>query len=128
MAIPVSAALAGVCGLLLVALAANVSRLRITQKIAFGDAGNPAVMRAVRVHANTAEHAPIFILLALAFELSIGTTPLLTAMAVTFVVARLVFTAGVLGRGLHLARMAGAALTYVTQAVLALALVFKAVA
>ena len=54
MAIPVTAALTGFCGLLLVVLAARISRLRLRHKIAWGDGGNTELMRAVRLHANTA--------------------------------------------------------------------------
>ena len=122
MAIPVTAALAAFCGLLLVGLASRVSWLRFSLKIPFGDGGNPALMRAIRTHGNTAEHAPIFLLLALAWELTRGSTALLAAVGALFVVSRLLFAAGVLGRGLHLLRMAGAGGTYVAQLVLAVAL------
>jgi len=122
MAIPVTVALAAFCGLLLVALASRVSLLRLRHQIAFGDGGNPALMRAIRTHGNTAEHAPAFLLLALASELAAGTTGLLVGAAALFVAARLLFTAGVLGRGLHLLRMAGALGTYLAQLLLAVAL------
>lgn len=119
MAIPVTAALAAFCGVLLVALASRVSFLRFTLRIPFGDGGNPALMRAIRAHGNTAEHAPIFLLLALAWELTRGGTTLLAALAVLFVVSRLLFAVGVLGRGLHLLRIAGAGGTYGAQLLLA---------
>lgn len=122
MSIPVTAALAGFCGMLLVALAGRISMLRMRHKIAFGDGGHTDLMRAVRLHANTAEHAPIFVLLAMACELTRGTTALLVVTVIVFVLARIIFAAALIGRGLHLARMAGAMLTYVTQAVLAVAL------
>lgn len=124
MAIPVTAALTGFCGALLVGLAARVSMLRVRHKVTFGDGGNPELMRAVRVHANTAEHAPIFILLSLVYEFTRGSTTFLTVIVTAFVLARVAFTAGVLGRGLHPLRMAGATATYVTQAALAVALLF----
>ncbi len=126
MAIPVTAALAAFCGLLLVALASRVSFLRFSLKIPFGDGGNPALMRAMRTHGNTAEHAPIFLLLALAWELTRGSTALLVGVAVLFVVARVLFAVGVLGRGLHLLRMAGAGGTYVAQLLLAAGLAVAA--
>ena len=127
MAIPVTAALAAFCGLLLVGLAGRVSFLRLTLKIPFGDGGNPALMRAIRTHGNTAEHAPIFLLLALAWELSRGADAFLVGVAVLFVTARLVFTVGVLGRGLHLLRVAGAGGTYAAQLLLAAGLALAAV-
>ena len=126
MAIPVTAALAAFCGLLLVALASRVSLLRFRLKIPFGDGGNPALMRAIRTHGNTTEHAPIFLLLVLAWELSRGSGPFLAGVAALFVVSRLLFTAGVLGRGLHLLRMAGAGGTYVAQLLLAAGLALAA--
>jgi hypothetical protein len=79
-------------------------------------------MRAVRVHANTAEHAPIFVLMALAYELARGPTGFLVAIAGAFALARAGFAAAILGRGLHRLRMGTALLTYLTQALLALAL------
>jgi len=126
MTIPVTVALAAFCGLLLVGLAGRVSMLRMRHKIAFGDGGNPALMRAIRTHGNTAEHAPLFLLLVLAYELARGTTGFLIGAAVLFVVARVLFTAGVLGRGLHTWRMAGALFTYLAQAALAVALLLAA--
>ena len=126
MAIPVTAALAAFCGLLLVGLATRVSMLRMRHKIASGDGGNPALMRAIRTHGNTTEHAPLFLLLALAWELTRGSSPLLIGAAATFVLARVLFTVGVLGRGLHLLRMAGALLTYLAQFALAAGLLLVA--
>ncbi|MGH8442412.1 MAG: MAPEG family protein [Nevskiaceae bacterium] len=126
MAFPVTVALAAFCALLLVGLAGRVSLLRMRHNIAFGDGGNPALMRAIRTHGNTAEHAPLFLLLALIFELARGGSGVLIGAAGVFVVARILFTIGVLGRGLHLLRMAGAMLTYLAQASLAVALALVA--
>ena len=128
MAIPVTAALAAFCGLLLVALASRVSWLRFTLKIPFGDGGNPALMRAIRTHGNTTEHAPIFLLLALTWELSRGGGAFLAGVAVLFVASRLLFAAGVLGRGLHVLRVIGASGTYVAQLLLAAGLAATALA
>lgn len=126
MAIPVTMALAAFCGLLLVGLALRVSRLRMRHKVAFGDGGNAELMRAIRVHANTAEHAPIFILMALAYELAAGTTTFLILVAGAFAFARAGFAVAIIGRGLHQLRMATALLTYLTQALLGLALAVAA--
>jgi len=122
MAIPLTMALTAFCGLLLVALATRISMLRMRHKVAFGDGGNAELMRAIRVHANTAEHAPIFVLMALAYELARGTTPLLVAVVAAFVLARVGFAVAIVGRGLHRLRMATALATYLAQAALAVAL------
>ena len=128
MAIPVTAMLTALCGLLLVGLAMRISMLRMRHQVAFGDGGNAELMRAIRVHANTAEHAPIFILLALAWELTRGPTGFLVVVVTLFVFARIGFAAAILGRGLHPLRMVTALLTYLTQAVLAGALLVSALA
>jgi uncharacterized membrane protein YecN with MAPEG domain len=122
MAIPVTAALAAFCALLLVGLASRVSMLRFGLKIPFGDGGNPALMRAIRTHGNTAEHAPIFLLLALCWELTRGSTGFLVGVGALFAASRLLFTVGVLGRGLHPWRMVGAGGTYMAQLLLAVGL------
>ena len=126
MAIPVTMVLTAFTGLLLVVLASRVSSLRFGNKIPWGDGGNPALMRAIRAHANTTEHAPIFILMALAYELARGSTPFLVALAIAFALARLGFAVALLGRGLHRLRMLTAAVTYLAQAVLAVALLVAA--
>ena len=127
-AIPVTLWLTAGCGLLLVGLAMRISMLRMRHKVAFGDGGNTALMRAIRVHANTAEHAPIFILLALAYELARGSTGFLVAVAGAFLLARIGFAAALLGRGLHRLRMLTALVTYAAQAILSVALLGAAFA
>ena len=122
MAVPVTAILAGVLGLLLVGLAARVSALRMRHQVSLGDGGHPALVRAIRAHGNTVEHAPLFLLIALAYEITEGTDDLLIVTGGVFVLARVLLAAGLLARGLHKLRMLGAAVTYVAQAVLAVAL------
>lgn len=122
MAMPVTVTLTAFCGLLLVGLSMRISMLRMRHKVPFGDGGNTELMRSIRVHANTAEHAPIFILLTLAYEWNRGASDFLIATVALFVLARLGFTAALLGRGLHKVRIAGALFTYLTQAALAAAL------
>lgn len=50
---------AGVNGLILVWLATNVGRVRAREKVAMGDGGNPAVIRAMRGQANFVEYVPV---------------------------------------------------------------------
>ncbi len=128
MELKVTALSAALLGLLLVVLAARVSQLRIRHKILWGDGGNPTLMRAIRAHGNTAEYAPIFLLLALVYELGAGATGFLIACCAAFVLGRLLFTAGLLGRGLHILRVLGALLTYLLLATLALAVLWKVAA
>jgi hypothetical protein len=50
-------------GLLFVALSVRTLRLRVKLGIAIGDAGNPLMRRAIRVHSNFAEYVPLALLL-----------------------------------------------------------------
>lgn len=126
MAIPVTMALAAFCGLLLVGLGLRVSRLRMRHKVPFGDGGNTELMRAIRVHGNTAEHAPVFLVMALAYELALGSTAFLALVAGAFAFARAGFAVAIVGRGLHKLRMATALLTYLAEAILGVALLAAA--
>jgi uncharacterized membrane protein YecN with MAPEG domain len=125
MPVPVTAILTAVLGLLMVSLATRISMLRMRHKISLGDGGNPEVLRAVRAHGNTAEHVPIFLLLALVYELSEGGDSFLIGVAAVFVLTRGLYTIGLLGRGFHRLRMLGALLTYLSQAALALGVLWS---
>ena len=60
---PIVAFYAAVLGVLFVGLSVRTLRMRRTLRIAVGDAGNPAMLRAMRVHSNFAEYVPISLLL-----------------------------------------------------------------
>ena len=63
MPLPVTAFVAAACALLLLFTAIMTVRARLRAKVAFGDGGDDAIMRASRSHGNLAEHAPIVIIL-----------------------------------------------------------------
>lgn len=69
-AAPVTALYAGLLAFLFVALSARVIRARRSARIAIGVAGQPALERRARVHANFAEYAPLSLLLMLLAELT----------------------------------------------------------
>jgi len=73
MIVPIYAAL---LALLFVGLSVRTLRLRRALRIAVGDAGNPVMLRAMRVHANFAEYVPVTVLV-LYFAESAGAAPLL---------------------------------------------------
>jgi uncharacterized protein len=54
---------AAILGLLFVFLSVRTLKTRRSLKIAIGDAGNQQMLRAMRVHANCAEYAPISLLM-----------------------------------------------------------------
>lgn len=122
MQIPVTAACAAICGLLILVLAFRVSLLRMRHRIALGDGGVEALSRAIRVHANTVEFVPIFVLLCLCYELYAGANAVLAGLAGVFVVARLAFAVGLSLAPVHPLRRIGAGLTYLSLLLLSLLL------
>ena len=111
-------------GLILVLLAINVSKLRIRNRISYGDDGNKELLKAIRVHANGIEQVPIFSLLLLALTLN-STSPLvLSVFVVGFTLARCSHAVGMLF-GIHRARQVGAGVTYLLQCVAAAVLLLK---
>ena len=67
---------ASVLGLLFVCLSIRTLRLRRRLQIAIGDGDDKVMLRAMRVHANFAEYAPLGLLLIYLVEMS-GAAPLL---------------------------------------------------
>src|ERR1700704_659987 len=81
---------------IMVALAANVIRMRYRTRTRFGDTGNPQMMRATRAHGNNTEYVPIaLILLMLAHSLG-GGLPLLHAIGLPLTVGRILHGVGFL--------------------------------
>ncbi len=66
----ITALYAGLLGLLLLALSANVVRFRARHKVIFGTGEAPPLERSVRVQANFVEYVPLTLLLILLLELS----------------------------------------------------------
>lgn len=122
MQIPVTAATAALCALLVIGLGLRVSMLRLRHRIALGDGGNPQLLRAIRVHANTVEYVPMFVLLSLCYELYAGANLVLVALDAGFVVGRLSFAWGLSMAQIHPLRRLGAVLSYLTTVLLALLL------
>lgn len=127
MHIPVTGFAAAVCGLLLLFLAMRVSMLRMRHRVALGDGGIVELVRAIRAHANTMEQVPIFLLMALCYEIYVGASPWLMLLVAGFLLARLLLAWGLSTATLSLPRRLGAALTYLTQLGLALALLVQVV-
>lgn len=126
MTLTVSLTTAALLGLLLVLLAGQVSRLRIQLKISLGDGGNKDLSRFIRLHANTVEQAPIFLLMALIYELAAGSSAQLMAVCALFVVSRLLYAWGMWGRGFSRQRQLGALGSYIAQVWIAVALLVAA--
>ncbi len=99
---------------ILLLLTVNVSRLRIKNKIAWGDGDNKDLMKAIRVHANGTEQVPIYALIILSLVLT-GTSDLIVStLVVGFTISRIIHAYGILFRQ-PILRQIGAAITYLAQ-------------
>ncbi|MDP3295769.1 MAG: MAPEG family protein [Nevskia sp.] len=128
MQIPVTAACAALSGLLILVLALRVSLMRNRFRIALGDGGNAELMRAIRAHANTIEFVPIFVILALCYELQAGANAALTTLVGVFLFARLSFAIGMSLAPVHPLRRVGAGLSYLCLLLLSLLLLAAVIA
>lgn len=79
---------AGILALLFFALSLRVSQLRGSRRTSLGDGGDPALMRAIRGHANFAEFVPLILLTMAVLELSRFSSYVLHAMGIALVLAR----------------------------------------
>jgi len=105
---------AGLLGLLLIVLAFNITRYRVSLKISFGDGGHPALTRAIRAHANLVENAPLALILLLSVEVQGFSAPVVHALGGTLVIGRILHAFG-LSRyeGTSVCRAVGILLTWV---------------
>src|SRR6266700_2047093 len=83
---------------IMIALAANVIRMRYRTRTRFSDSSNPEMLRAIRAHGNNTEYVPIaLILLLLAHSLG-GGLPLIHAIGLSLTVGRILHGIGFLTR------------------------------
>lgn len=106
---------------LLLLFGANVSRLRIKKRIAWGDGADKDLMKAIRVHANGTEQVPIYALIILALSFIDVATMVLSALVIVFTLSRIVQAYGMLFKQ-PLLRQIGAGLTFASQGFAVLAL------
>lgn len=103
----VTALYAGLLGLLAVAVAFPAGMLRGKLNISVGDGGNPALLLAMRRHANFAEWVPLALILIALLELNAVSTRAIHSLGAALVIARLLHAIGLksdtmqsVGRGL----------------------------
>ena len=106
--------------LLLMVLAANVSRLRLKYRISLGDGDNKELRNAIRAHANGVEQVPIFGLLVLALSLAQASSILLGVLVILFTASRYLHAYGMTCR-VFIFRRIGAGLTYLMNIVAVIA-------
>ena len=106
---------ASVLAILFVALSVRTLRMRHRLKIAVGDAGNQALLRAIRVHSNFAEYVPLSLLLISFVEMSGASALMVHFLGLCLLVGRAVHAYGVSQLNENYAfRVAGMAMTFTT--------------
>ncbi|MEC9405814.1 MAG: MAPEG family protein [Abyssibacter sp.] len=113
-----TAVTAALNGLLILVLALRVSQLRIRYQVSLGDGGHVSLLRAIRAHANAAEHVPIFLVMLLLLE-QLAPAAAVWSLGGLFVVARCLFSAALLQRSFSRPRQIGAGLTYLCELIVA---------
>jgi uncharacterized membrane protein YecN with MAPEG domain len=120
--LPAATALyAGLIGLLLVVLAALVSRLRRKLMIGIGDGGSREMQRSIRAHANAVEWAVPALVLLLVAELNRAPLLLVHGCGIAIVVGRVLHAIGLSrNAGVSFGRLVGSALSWGAVTILAL--------
>ena len=85
---------AGLCTLLVLALAIRVIARRVRAKIGIGDGGDHDMQRRVRAHANSVEYLPLALLLLGGMELNGYPNAVIHGFGATLVVSRLLHAWG----------------------------------
>lgn len=116
--LPISLTIAAGAALLNIWLATRVGRVRTKEKIFVGDGGNEAVIRRMRAHSNYVENTAFVLILLILVELGLGSSIWLWAVGALYLVGRILHALGM--DGMMWGRMAGTAITMLTQAGLAI--------
>jgi uncharacterized membrane protein YecN with MAPEG domain len=112
--------------LFILGLAARVMWLRKRTRIGLGDGGDRDVACAVRTHGNAIEYVPLALILLLVLELNQTLPLLLHAFGIALLLARIVHAIGLSSSpGYSAGRAAGAALTMLVVAAMALMLLWQ---
>lgn len=129
MILPITLTFAAACALLNLWIATRCARIRISDKVIHGDAGNSLLARRMRAHANYIEYTPIVLILFLVVELAVGASLWLWIGALVYVVARVAHAFGMDADKPTLWRAGGALLTWgvmVAMAIAALTIAYTA--
>ena len=81
---------------------------RAKNEVDIGDGGNDAMQKAIRVHANLVENAPIFLIGLALVELIVGSTLAVAILGGIFVVSRILHAIGLsMSTGVTMGRFVG---------------------
>ena len=120
---------AALAALLVLVLAARVVLGRRARNIGIGDGGDPGLVKRIRAHANALENLPLALLLLLLLELNQTQPAWLHAFGIALIVARVAHAIGLsTTAGYSLGRFVGVVLTWLVMLLMALLLLWQALA
>lgn len=126
---PVSFLYAGILGILLVVLSAQVSRARLRHRVDLGPGGEKALQQAIRAQANFTEYVPFAVLLLVIAEVQGLPGAALHAAGIVLVASRLLHAAGLYrSPGTSFGRLSGTVGTWLVILALSAWLVWAATA
>ena len=123
--LPISLTIAAGAALLNLWLSVRVGRVRTKEKVFIGDGGNDLLTRRMRAHSNFVENTAFVLILLALVELGAGSSMWLWGVGALYLVGRILHALGM--DGMMWGRMAGVAITMLTQlglAVTAIAIVY----
>ena len=128
MEFPIYTALtASIILILQLSLMLMVGFARLRNDIPLGEGGNQELLQAIRRHGNLAENAPIFLLVLGLGEMLAGSTTLVLALGVSFIVVRVAHAIGLtMGTGANAPRAIGAFGTLLAGVVVAVYVAYLA--
>jgi len=119
--LPITLTMAGAAVLLHIWLALRCSMVRIRQKVAVGDGGNPSMLARMRAHANFMENTPLFLILLGLIEMADGSARWLWGAGIAFILARISHAFGMDRPSPNPLRSGGMLVTLIALLVLAIA-------
>lgn len=95
MSLPITGFYLALLGLLYIALAIRIIKLRYHFKTGIGDGGHAPLAQAIRVHGNFAEYTPMVVLLLACAEINGSHTMLLHVVGAAFFIGRVLHSVGI---------------------------------
>jgi uncharacterized protein len=128
MQVSITALYGAILGLMVIALAINVTAHRVKLRVPLGDGGNAEMRRMIRLHGNAAEYVPLALVLMAIYELNGGAHLGLHILGIALVVGRLAQTWGMWSTDMtNIGRQIGQSLTWLSLIALAVLNLWKVV-
>ena len=128
MSVAITALYGAILGLIVIALAINVTAHRVKLRVPLGDGGHAQMRRMIRLHGNAAEYIPLALVLMAIYELNGGAHMTLHIVGIALVAGRLLQTAGMWTTDMpNIGRQIGQSLTWLSLIALAVLNLWKVV-